>query len=212
MRHGGSPGACVDSLRHGADAELFVVEGESAGLAVARVRDAGTQAVLPMQGKPASAISAPERKLLVHPFYAALVAELGAGAGAACDPRNLRFGRLLLLMDPDADGIHCGLLVLMFLHRCLRPVLDAGVVEIVRPPWGEVAVADGPPRVAFSEPEFHSLAAEPRPAGGVARRYRGLAGIDHSLLLAHCIAPTTRRTERVGSQQVAAMIATFSGR
>jgi DNA gyrase subunit B/topoisomerase-4 subunit B len=212
MRHGGAAGTLVDSLRHGSGAELFVVEGESAGLAVTRVRDADTQAVLPMQGKPTSALSAPERKLVSHPFYAALAEALGAGAGAACDPQGLRFGRLLLLMDPDADGIHCGLLVLMFLHRCLRPVLDAGIVEIVRPPWGEVASGGGPPRVAFSEPEFQAFAAEARPEGGVARRYRGLAGIDHGLLLAHCIAPATRRTERVASAHVAAMIATFSGR
>lgn len=212
MRHGGSQGMLADSLRHGADAELFVVEGESAGLAVARVRDADVQAVLPMQGKPASASSTSEHKLLAHPFYAALVTELAAGAGAACDPRDLRFGRLLLLMDPDADGIHCGLLVLMFLHRCLRPVLDAGIVEIVRPPWGEVSVAGGAPRVAFSEPEFLAMAAEARPEGGVARRYRGLAGIDHALLLAHCVAPATRRSERVSAAHVAAMIATFSGR
>lgn len=212
MRHGGSAGTLADSLGHGSDAELFVVEGESAGLAVARVRDAGRQAVLPMQGKPASAVSTPERKLLAHPFYTALAAALGAKVGAACDPRGLRFGRLLLLMDPDADGIHCGLLVLMFLHRCLRPVLDAGIVEIVRPPWGEVAARSGPLRVAFSEPEFQALAAEARPDGGVARRYRGLAGIDHALLLTHCVAPATRRTERVTAAQVAAMIAIFSGR
>lgn len=212
MRHGGSPGTLVDSLEHGSEAELFVVEGESAGLAVARVRDADTQAVLPMQGKPASAVSTPEQKLLAYPFYAALAAALGAGVGAACDPRGLRFRRLLLLMDPDADGIHCGLLVLMFLHRCLRPVLDAGIVEIVRPPWGEVASTGRPPRVAFSEPEFLAFAAEARPEGGAARRYRGLAGIDHALLLAHCVAPATRRTERVAAAQVAAMIAIFSGR
>jgi DNA gyrase subunit B len=212
MRHGGSPGTLADSLRHGSGAELFVVEGESAGLAVTRVRAADTQAVLSMQGKPASALSAPERKLVTHPFYAALAAALGVGAGAAREPSSLRFGKLLLLMDPDADGIHCGLLVLMFLHRCLRPVLEAGIVEIVRPPWGEVASPGGRPRVAFSEPEFQALAAEARPEGGVARRYRGLAGIDHALLLAHCIAPATRRTERVTAVEVAAMIATFSGR
>lgn len=134
-------------------AELFLVEGDSAAAAVAGVRDPATQAVLPMQGKPLNATRASRSKVLAHPFFAPLVAALDVGIEADCDPRRLRYERVLVLTDPDADGIHCGFLVLLFFHRWLRPLLDAGRVEIVRPPWGEVVVA-GRPTLAFSEPEL----------------------------------------------------------
>ena len=59
--------------------------------------------------------------------------------------------------DPDADGIHCGFLVLLFFHRWMRPLLDAKRVAVVRPPWGEV-VEKGELTLAFSEPELAALA------------------------------------------------------
>ena len=195
----------------GAVPELFVVEGESAASAVTRVRDVSTQAVLPMQGKPLNTLKATERKLAAHPLFTALTDSLGTGRGAACDLAKLRYSRILLLMDPDADGIHCGVLMLMFFHRWMRPVLDAGHVEIVRPPWGEVVPADGgPPRHAFSEMEFLSLADAVRAHGpATARRYRGLAGIDSRVLLATCVAPATRRSDRITTAEAAAMIEVF---
>ncbi|MCX7432398.1 MAG: toprim domain-containing protein [Planctomycetia bacterium] len=191
--------------------ELFVVEGESAALAVTRVRDAATQAVLAMQGKPLNAIKATEKKLAAHPLFTALTDSLGTGRGAAFDLAKLRFSRVLLLMDPDADGIHCGVLMLMFFHRWMRPLLDAGHVEIVRPPWGEVVPADGtPPRHACSEAEFQAVSDAVRARGpATARRFRGLAAIEPHLLLATCIAPATRRTDQISTAEAAAMIEVF---
>jgi DNA gyrase subunit B/topoisomerase-4 subunit B len=191
--------------------ELFVVEGESAALAVARVRDATTQAVLPMQGKPLNAIKATEKKVASHPLFTALTDSLGAGRGAAFDLAKLRYARVLLLMDPDADGIHCGVLMLMFFHRWMRPLLDAGRVEIVRPPWGEVMPEDGsPPRHARSEEELQALAEAMRARGTVVvRRYRGLAAIEPRMLLATCVAPATRHTDRISTAEAAAMIEMF---
>jgi DNA gyrase subunit B/topoisomerase-4 subunit B len=195
----------------GATPELFVVEGESAALAVIRVRDATTQAVLPMQGKPLNAVKATEKKLAAHPLFTVLTDSLGTGRGAAFDLAKLRYSRVLLLMDPDADGIHCGVLMLMFFHRWMRPLLDAGHVEIVRPPWGEVVPADGtPPRHACSEAEFQALSDAIRARGpATARRFRGLAAIEPQMLLATCVAPATRRTDRISTAEAAAMIEVF---
>jgi DNA gyrase/topoisomerase IV subunit B len=105
--------------------------------------------------------------------------------------------------------------MLMFFHRWLRPLLEGGHVEVVRPPWGEIIVADErSPRLAFSEPEFQSLADHLRGPGGipgrpagVARRYRGLAGIDAGILHATCVAPASRRTSRMTGGDVERMIA-----
>lgn len=205
-RHGG-PVKLVESAVHGpgSGAELLVVEGDSAADAVTRVRDPRLQAVLPMQGKPLNAARAPRRKVLEHSFFAPLAAAIGAGLEADCDPRRSRYERVLVLTDPDADGIHCGFLVLLFFHRWLRPLLDAGRIEIVRPPWGEVVLA-GELVLAFSEPELASLAMRARVVGGSVRRFRGLAALDAGTIHETCVDPTTRRSERVSAADVATMI------
>jgi DNA gyrase subunit B/topoisomerase-4 subunit B len=205
-RHG-AVAKLADSAAHGpgSGAELFVVEGESAAAAVARVRDPRLQAVLPMQGKPLNAARASRRKLLDHPFFGPLAAALGAGLEADCAPARSRYERVLVLTDPDADGIHCGFLVLLFFHRWLRPLVDAGRIEIVRPPWGEAVVA-GEILLGFSEPELAALATRARAGGGTVRRFRGLAALDAETLHEACVAPATRRTERVSAADVATMI------
>ena len=204
----GAPAKLVDCGFHGAGsgAELFLVEGDSAAAAVAGVRDTDTQAVLPMQGKPLNATRASRAKVLAHPFFAPLLAALNVGIEAGCDPHRLRYERVLVLTDPDADGIHCGFLVLLFFHRWLLPLLDAGRIEVVRPPWGEV-VAEGQQTLAFSEPELSLLADRARERGATAvRRFRGLAALDAALLRDTCIAADTRRTSAVSTADVAAMI------
>ena len=195
-----------DCVAHDADAELFVVEGDSAAAAVVRVRDPRRQAVLPMQGKPLNAFRAARRKVIEHPFLGPLGECLGTGLEADCDPRLARYGKLLVLTDPDADGIHCGFLVLLFLHRYMRPLLDSGRVALVRPPWGEV-VADGELTLAFSEPELVATADRFRHRGDVSvRRYRGLAALDADVIRETCVDPATRRTVGVTAADVAAMI------
>jgi DNA gyrase subunit B len=192
----------------GSGAELLVVEGDSAAAAVMRVRNSRSQAVLPMQGKPLNPVKASRRKLLDHPFFGPLATALGADIAASeavPEPPPSRYERVLLLTDPDADGIHCGFLVLLFFHRWLRPLLDAGRVEIVRPPWGEVVLA-GELILAFSEPELAVLATRARAAGGSFRRFRGLAALDADTIRETCVDPATRRTERVLAADVATMI------
>ena len=204
----GSPAklaACV-ARGPGSGAELFLVEGDSAAAAVAGVRDPVIQAVLPMQGKPLNASRASRDRVLAHPFFGPLVAALEVGVETDCDAAALRYERVLVLTDPDADGIHCGFLVLRFFHRWLTPLLDAGRVEVVRPPWGEVVV-NGRPTLAFSEPELAGLAESGRDRGLITvRRFRGLAALDAAVLRETCVAVGTRRTDVVSAADVAAMI------
>jgi DNA gyrase/topoisomerase IV subunit B len=96
---------CRDA-RAGSAAELFIVEGESAAAAVVRVRDAAFQAVLPMQGKPLNAARAARQKVLAHPLFGPLIDALGTGLEPECRADACRYGRILLLMDPDAEVIH----------------------------------------------------------------------------------------------------------
>jgi DNA gyrase subunit B/topoisomerase-4 subunit B len=203
----GTPAKLIDCADHGSGAELFIVEGDSAATAVARVRDARCQAVLPMQGKPLNVSRVATAKVAKHPFFGPLVAAVGGRLEGACAPHLARYERLLILTDPDADGIHCGFLVLLFLQRFMRPLLEAGRIGIVRPPWGEVVVA-GELLLAFSEPELAAIADRHRSRGDIAvRRYRGLAALDADLLKMTCVDPATRRIDAVSPADIAAMTA-----
>lgn len=196
-----------DCRREGPDIgkELFVVEGESAAAAVARVRDAAFQAVLPMQGKPLNAVRASRDKVLAHPLFGPLIEALGTGLEPDYRNESLRFGRILLLMDPDADGIHCGVLMAMFFHRWMPRLIESGRVELVRPPWGEVTVS-GRVHHALSDAGLTILADRERANGPVSmRRYRGLAAIDADVIHRTCVAPATRRTSRVSPGDVTMM-------
>jgi len=194
----------VDCENHGAGsgAELFVVEGDSAALAVSQVRQARTQAVLPMQGKPLNALRATAGKVSANPFFMALVDAIGAGWGGTLDLRSMRYERVLLLTDPDADGIHCGALLLMFFHRWMPALLEQGRLEIVRPPFGEITRGHGEPsQLVYSEPEFQAVSAELRAGGSTAftaLRYRGLGSLELETLEALCVRPATRRSHTLG--------------
>ena len=177
-------------------AELLVVEGDSAALAVLKVRDPRLQAVLPMQGKPLNALRASDGKVAANPFLRALAEAIGAGRGAAFDPGALRYEHIVLLMDPDADGIHAGALLLLFLYRWLPLLVERGHVERVHAPMGELRSAHGEPRYAYTDLQFRALGAELRATEQgpyTALRYRGLAGLDSEVLAEQCVRPATRR-------------------
>jgi len=211
MPGGGRALEPVHARETGPDAELFVVEGESAALAIARLRDERRQGLVPMQGKPLSASRASRSRVVAQPFYTALAGALGAPIGESFDARGLRYGRLLILTDPDADGIHCGLLLLGFLLRWMRPLVDGGLVGWVRPPWGVVEGGVAGSRIAHSEEEFLAASAAARAAGPVrSRRFRGLAAIDGELLAATCLDPVTRRVEPISAAAIEGMLRTFA--
>ena len=133
----------LDDCTHhgiGSGAELYVVEGDSAAGAVSRMRNAHFQAVLPMQGKPLNTVRATAQKVVANPWFAALTTALGTGLGDAFEIKALRYDRVILLMDPDADGIHCGALVTMFFYRWMRPLLDNGRVGMARAPLATLVV------------------------------------------------------------------------
>jgi DNA gyrase subunit B len=186
-----------DCRSHGPDSELIIVEGDSAAGAVCLVRDEQTQAVLPLQGKPLNAAKASEEKVAAFGLYKTLIDTCGADSGARFDLQKLRYGRIVLLMDPDADGIHCGVLMLLFFHRFMRPLLEAGRLVVVQAPLASIS---GP---TFAEPVHPHTDAELRSAfaqlaaknitDAQTVRYRGLAGIDQPTLAHTCVQPATRR-------------------
>lgn len=174
--------------------ELFLVEGDSAAKSVARIRDSRFQAVLPMQGKPMNATKSSDAAVRKNQWYVALIDALGVGWHAE-DFDQLRYDRILFLFDPDADGIHCGALMLMFFDSYLRPLLDAHRVSIIRPPLFEIR-ADGYSDTLQALGEDHLLriahALDQKQIPHRHHRYRGLASLSDQTLREYCVDPNSR--------------------
>jgi DNA gyrase subunit B len=211
-----------DSRQHGLDsgAELFLVEGDSASSAVNGLRNAQLQAVLPMQGKPMNAYKSSPQKVLENPLFDALQASIGAGCGASFNLAKCRFSRIILLMDPDADGIHCGALMLLFFHRFMPDLLAAGRVEMARAPVGEVTnKATKVTEYAYTDAQFMTMLNGQKNQAIDANanqaiesiKYRGLAGIQANKLAELCINPATRKTSIMGMRDAAMALEIFGG-
>jgi DNA gyrase subunit B len=174
-RYAQSRAELVDCARHGpgSGAELILVEGESAQKAVVAVRSARTQAVLPLQGKPLNAWVASREKVHEQTLFRQLATALGLDSPIDLPTAGLdalRHERLVLLFDPDADGIHIGALMQLYVARWLAPLVDAGRLWLVRAPMFEILDADGVVHHALSPSHRDRLLANlarPRPASAV---------------------------------------------
>jgi DNA gyrase subunit B/topoisomerase-4 subunit B len=210
-----TPVKLTDSRRHGAGTELFIVEGDSAASTVAALRDGQFQAVLPMQGKPLNAIKASAEKVAAYPLFKALNESLGIDHSRPTADLfvwdDLRFERLVLLFDPDADGIHSGALMLMFVYQYLRPLLDQGRVLMIHAPWVQISLTGQQALYAYSEAQALALTQQLRAQGKTPQvvRYRGLSGIDRAILMQTCIDPATRNARVMTEQDALAAIEIF---
>ncbi len=206
-----------DCRVHGADsgAELFLVEGDSAALAVSNLRNRQLQAVLPMQGKPMNAYKSSLAKILANPLFKALIDAIGAGVGDDFDVTKRRYSRIILLMDADADGIHCGALMLLFFHRLMPALLEKRLLEIVRPPVGEVLNKQTKTiEYAYTDAQFMALISTQKTQLNQSLeslKYRGLAGIGESQLEAFCVNAQTRKTSIFGIKDAQMALEIFGG-
>ncbi|MBQ7779105.1 MAG: DNA topoisomerase (ATP-hydrolyzing) subunit B [Clostridia bacterium] len=208
------PGKLADCQEKDAEhTELYLVEGDSAGGSAKTGRDPRFQAILPLRGKVLNVEKTRRDKVYANQSLIPIIQALGCGIGEEFNPEKLRYGKIIIMADADVDGSHIRILILTFLFRHMRKLIEDGHVYLAQPPLYKVyrKSGKGEELYAFSDEE-RDVCIE-KLGGGVnirADRYKGLGEMNPEQLWETTMDPERRTLLRVTMEDAMACDAMFS--
>ena len=212
LEGGGLPGKLADcQLTDPSATELFIVEGDSAGGSAKQARDPNTQAILPIRGKILNVEKSRLHKILENAEIQALITAIGTGVGdEEFDVGKTRYHKIVLMADADVDGAHIQTLLLTFLFRYMRELIDAGYVYLAKPPL--YLLKEGKQELYFyTEREWDAYRKEIDGQRKLEpQRFKGLGEMDASQLWETTMNPEQRTLLRVTLEDAATADRLFS--